>query len=266
MRIMVARRPDSIEAIAAEHLQLVWGSTNSGFNIAASDMGETVWTNVIGAAYGLPAAAEGIDGIWSWGDVDSIFVSENTWTNYENGEGETRTEERVEYRQEGFWYYDEGLGYWDFVANSDHDPVVHGDREQYGNTSEMLGVVEYRDGFIEVRDQHWNTIGRFADPANASDFATIASSYEGFEAAWDSVAEYLPGNWDKATAKFSVTDGSDLIVMDDTGVMLGRISSWTDDYSWEDWRGRDVTNTHYRIISMMRTGTIWVRVEATSVL
>ena len=37
----------------------------------------------------------------------------------------------------------------------------------------MLGVVEYRDGFIEVRDSNWNTIGRFADVANAEGFATF---------------------------------------------------------------------------------------------
>ena len=47
----------------------------------------------------------------------------------------------------------------------------------------MLGVVEYRDGFIEVRDSNWNTIGRFADAANAEGFDAFIkdTEYEDFE-------------------------------------------------------------------------------------
>ena len=43
--------------------------------------------------------------------------------------------------------------------------------DEWGNSyDEFIGVVEYRDGFIEVRDENWNTIARLVDPANADEF------------------------------------------------------------------------------------------------
>jgi hypothetical protein len=65
--------------------------------------------------------------------------------------------------------------------------TIHGALEDLHTHEGMLGVVEYRDGFIEVRDSNWNTIGRFADAENAEGFDTFADNYEGLEAAWDAV-------------------------------------------------------------------------------
>ena len=111
---------------------------------------------------------------------------------------------------------------------------------------QQIGVVEYRDGFIEVRDGNWNTLGRFADVSSADGFDKFASDYTGLEAAWDAVADYFPAEWsERKDLLFSADSNDNILVMDAEGVLsvgsitgrmrvIGRIG-----------RGREVSNTHY---------------------
>ena len=64
---------------------------------------------------------------------------------------------------------------------------------------EYVGRLEYRDGFIEIRDSDWNEVARAVDPDNPNALTwsdlTLESStsyVEGLEAAWDKIGDYLP--------------------------------------------------------------------------
>ena len=135
-------------------------------------------------SYDVPAVAASVEGIWDWADITSLFISTDYWKDYDANGVETNSDEnkRVEYRAEGFWFESEETGMvvlqWNCTV-SDHDESIHGALEDLHTHEGMLGVVEYRDGFIEVRDSNWNTIGRFADAANAEGFDTFADNYEG---------------------------------------------------------------------------------------
>ena len=132
--------------------------------------------------------------------------------------------QRVEYRAEGFWF--ESMRFWYggytvelYISDMMRYMVL---LNQLHTHEGMLGVVEYRDGFIEVRDSNWNTIGRFADAANAEGFDTFADNYEGLEAAWDAVTAYLPSEWgERADLKFAADNNDNILVMDASGILLG---------------------------------------------
>ena len=115
---------------------------------------------------------------------------------------------------------------------SEHDVSIHGALEDLHTHEGMLGVVEYRDGFIEVRDSNWNTIGRFADLANAQGLAKFINDtvYEDFENAWNAVEAYLPSEWGAlADLKFTADSDSDnILVMDASGTLLARVNVWLD--------------------------------------
>ena len=246
--------PASFAEINMDDVVLTGESGNSGFSAKKSDL-ETVWDSLVRDNYDVPAAATGVDGIWAWSDVTSLFISTDYWKDYDANGVETNSNEneRVEYRAEGFWIEteeeDTGEGSynrWEFVPLSEHDALIHGALEELHTHEGMLGVVEYRDGFIEIRDSNWNTIGRFADASNAKGFDDFADNYEGLEAAWDAVTGYLPSNWgDRADLKFAADNQDNILVMDVSGILLGRISNWTDEGTWTDWQGRVVTNTNY---------------------
>ena len=107
---------------------------------------------------------------WGW-DIDRIEVSENTHTR--SAEPSWREEEEVdtslqvrfyeEIEMDGGWYHDK-----------------------------FLGTMEKRDGFIEIRDENWNTISRVVDPDSATSFSEIVAQYKHLDWAWNEVAEYLP--------------------------------------------------------------------------
>ena len=150
------------EGWAAVAIQ-TFGSTNSGQVLREEDLG-SIWDNLVQDKYGVPEVASEAKGIWSWGDVSYIVVQQNAFSDYdlEGTVTYSRTEERIEYHADGFW--------WDgkFTPWSVYDPDIHGEnRDNLPHARQMLGVVEERDGFIEIRDANWNVIGRFADPTQA---------------------------------------------------------------------------------------------------
>ena len=250
------------EITSMDHVTISYENGNSGFSAKKSELqtevlGTTIWEGeLIKGKYDIPDAAKSLgDDIWDWADITSLFISTDYWKDYDADGVETNSNEnkRVEYRAEGFWFEsdekdtgDGGYNRWEFVSLSDHDVEIHGALKDLHTHEGMLGVVEYRDGFIEVRDSNWNTIGRFADASNAKGFDAFADNYEGLEAAWDAVTAYLPSDWgERANLLFAADNNDNILVMDASGVLLGRINSWTGEDTWTDWNGRDVTNTNY---------------------
>ena len=62
--------------------------------------------------------------------------------------------------------------------------------------SEFVGVVEERDGFIEIRNSRWDVVAQRIDPdanANETSYAAMVQTYgSAFSDAWTAVASYLP--------------------------------------------------------------------------
>ena len=228
------------EITSMDHVILSSESGNSGFSAKKSDL-ETVWEGMIRTDYDIPDAAKSLgDDIWDWEDITSLFIDTNYWKNYDAKGVETHSEEneRVEYRAEGFWFESEGADSgnggsdrWEFVAVSDHDVEIHGALKDLHTHEGMLGVIEYRDGFIEVRDSNWNTIGRFADAANAEGFDAFIkdTEYEEFENAWNAVEDYLPSDWGaRVDLKFTADSDNNILVMNSSGTLLARVNVWMD--------------------------------------
>ena len=115
------------------------------------------WDTDIKSAYFVDAVAESLESIGGWSDIDRIEVSENTYTR--SAEPSWREEEEVdtslqvrfyeEIEMDGGWYHDK-----------------------------FLGTMEKRDGFIEIRDENWNTISRVVDPDSATSFNEIVAQYK----------------------------------------------------------------------------------------
>ena len=116
--------------------------------------------------------------------------------------------------------------------------------------SEYVGRLEYRDGFIEIRDSDWNEVARVVDPDNPNALTwsdlTLESStsyVEGLEAAWDKIGDYLPSalrdNADtsdfdeRSELLFAKNQWDDLNVFTADGAFVARVDSWEHSHSWE---------------------------------
>lgn len=225
------------------HTKIVGTTEQSGFVISKDDVGDTLWDSLVETAYGIPNAASGAQGIWNWADVSYLFVQQNTGTSYDlqGTETDSNTQKSVEYHSEGFWW-EAGK----FVPWSKYDPAVHGDNiENLNNARKNIGVIEYGDGFIEVRDGNWQTIGRFVDVNASISFTTLAARFSGIDDAWDTVEPYLPDDWDRTNLRYVLDSNGNILVIDLEGNLAGRINSWTNENKWTDWEGRDVVNSNY---------------------
>ncbi|MEC8541437.1 MAG: hypothetical protein VXY53_06330, partial [Candidatus Thermoplasmatota archaeon] len=121
--------------------------------------------------------------------------------------------------------------------------------ELRGENHEFLGSLELRDGFIEIRDDNWQTLARILDGDGLS-VEDIEAEYAGFQEAWNAVKEYLPSEFepevDESNLKFSIDDWGNIIVFDGAGAMIGRVHSWDYENSWsryEDGEEYTITNT-----------------------
>ena len=59
----------------------------------------------------------------------------------------------------------------------------------------FLGSMEKRDGFIEVRNENWETVARVvdvSDTSNLKDWDFITNQYEGIEEAWGNAVLFFP--------------------------------------------------------------------------
>ena len=103
--------------------------------------------------------------------------------------------------------------------------------------SQFLGSVEKRGGFIEIRDENWNTVERIADLSNSAeikDWDFISDRYEGIEAAWDNVKAFFSSDdlKDPEALKFTFDDNN-IYAFSAAGVMVGQINFWTNENEWE---------------------------------
>ena len=103
--------------------------------------------------------------------------------------------------------------------------------------SQFLGSVEKRGGFIEIRDENWNTVERIADLSNSAeikDWDFISDRYEGIEAAWDNVKAFFSSDdlKDPDALKFTFDDNN-IYAFSAAGVMVGQINFWTNENEWE---------------------------------
>lgn len=143
---------------------------------------------------------------FTWEDVDKIETGSRQGTEYAvrwRTEDEQTSESRVEFIREvemngGDWYA--------------HD---------------FLGSIEYRDGFIEIRDGDWNTVARIIDPSGAKTFAEVLQTNKFLDDAWEEVADSLPFETrDPTKLKFSDEDPYSIAAFDADGVMVLRIGKW----------------------------------------
>ena len=127
--------------------------------------------------------------------------------------------------------------------------VVDDDGQSQG-WSEFVGVVEERDGFIEIRDARWNLIAQRIDPdANPieTSYAAMVQTYgSAFSNAWDAVAPYLPSAFkDGANAtieedlKYTADKWGNILVFDASGDMIGEIGFWSHTDTWESSWDKD---------------------------
>ena len=144
-----------------------------------------------------------------WEDINQIQVSTNSWQ-YEavrwRNEVETESSIQVRFYQEieidgGNWYH-----------------------------NKFLGSMEKRDGFIEIRDENWNTVSRVIDPDSASGFADVLAQNPELDWAWDQVMPYLPDEAQDRDALSFTQDEYQIYAFDDQGNMVVQINIW----SWTD--------------------------------
>ena len=146
-----------------EHSWERTSSTLYGRNSEAAD-----WA-ALETDYFSDVVAQNLTGIDTWADVDRIEVSENNsiyypvaWRDQLETEETTSVRYYSEEQMEGGWY-----------------------RQKF------LGSMEKRDGFIEVRNENWETVARVvdvSDTSNLKDWDFITNQYEGIEEAWDKLS------------------------------------------------------------------------------
>ena len=149
-------------------------------------------------------------------DITAVNLSKNEWEHLDH-------ELRDEYFQ---------------ASDNENDRI-----ELFGENHQFLGSLELRDGFIELRDENWETVARILDGAGMS-VEDIEAEYAGFQDAWDALKDYLP-DVDESSAKFSIDNWDNIVIFGDDGAMIGRVSSWDYEDSWyrlED--GVQYTITH----------------------
>ena len=166
-------------------------------------------------------------------DITEIHLSSNAWQGLDH-------ELRDEYFEE-----------W-----SDSNERI----ELRGENHEFLGSLELRDGFIEVRDENWETVARILD-GDGLTVEEIEEEFTGFQAAWDALKDYMPAefqpNVDESNLKFSIDDWGNIIVFDGAGAMIGRVHSWDHENSWsryEDGEEYTITTPAVDLILTMLTG------------
>ena len=150
--------------------------------------------------YGLPdnLSQEQLNLLFTWDQVDQISVGTRTETEFEieefHQDASVREEARVEY----------------FTKHED----------EWGNSwYEFLGVMEVRDGFLEIRDKHWDTVAQVVDTSKQEDWDDIKGDFIKLEESWEYVSDKLPTEiQDRTTLKFARGE-DELYAFDANGTM-----------------------------------------------
>ena len=110
--------------------------------------------------------------------------------------------------------------------------------ELFDSTETFKGSLEFRDGFIEIRNANWETVARLLDGGGLTIDELVAAypEHDGFADAWLALKDYMPAEFQPAVAgsestlKFQVDDWGDILVFD--AIMVGRSHSWEHDGTW----------------------------------
>ncbi len=160
---------------------------------------------------------------FTWDDVDKVEVGTRERTEYAvrwRTEDMTSTEQRIEFIRE--------------VEMNDGDWYAH----------DFLGSIEYREGFIEIRDGDWETVARIVDPSNSKTFAEVLKDHPKLDWAWDEVKYSLPDSaQDRDALSFTTGGEYDPIgAFDASGAMVLQIGKW----NWEQTHEfGDITEEEY---------------------
>ena len=199
-----------VDPLGEELLDNSWVNVGQSMFARMSDADDplSAWNTTIKDEYFTDAVAENLEDIDGWEDIDQIQVSSNTWRNEAiRWREEVDIEESIQVRfyeeieMDGGWYH-----------------------------TKFLGIMEKRDGFIEIRDENWETITRVVDPDSATGFSEIAAAHPHLEWAWNEVSEYLPAEAVDPSALSFTEDEYNIFAFDDLGNMVVQINSW----SWSE--------------------------------
>jgi hypothetical protein len=119
--------------------------------------------------------------------------------------------------------------------------------------SEFVGIVEERDGFIEIRDESWDVVAQRIDPdanPNETSYGAMMQTYgSAFSNAWDAVSSYLPSVFkddDGATIeedlKYTADKWGNILVFDASGDMVGEIGFWSHSDTWDTSWDKEYTS------------------------
>ncbi|MGY8791275.1 MAG: hypothetical protein ACKVKR_13525, partial [Pseudomonadales bacterium] len=113
-------------------------------------------------------------------------------------------------------------------------------------SSQFLGTMEFREGFVEVWDSEWTSVARLQDMSNTDaikDWDFVKDNYDGIEEAWDNVKTFFASDDLKVASMLSFTvDDQNIYAFTATGVMIGQINYWSDTNEWTRWsEGGDLT-------------------------
>ena len=211
--------PNEDPAVDAGVVDSSW--ENVGSTLYARDMG-AAWDTTVKGAYFIDMVEAELG--FGWADVDRVEVSDNEYTRNNLG-WETPTTEVEESENVRFYEELEMPGGW--------------------FQSRFLGSIEKRDGFIEIRDENWDTVARVVDVAQSLGFDDIKGDYPNLEWAWTEVRDFLPDSAADPSALVFTKDGEHIYAFDDTGAMVVQVNLWKWTYTDEGSVDREESNYNY---------------------
>ena len=201
--------------------------TNIGVQIYKDEIDPSIWADY---------DPEDATGTIVWDDVTEIRVQTDTWKSISN-----------EYRRDD----------WDGISSNTRKEFFD-EVEGYG-WAQFVGAVEERDGYIEIRDKHWNVIAQRIDPnasSNETSYQAMVLKYgSGFKDAWVELADMLPsvfkdenGATIQESLKYTADKWGNILVFDASGAMIGEIGYWSNEETWDrSWDKEYTSETHENV-------------------
>jgi hypothetical protein len=188
-------------------------------------------------------------------------VAADVWSSYDPGDStgtidwdaitdiqyEVRTNESISNKYRG-----DDRDWQNSNAQTQYFKEVVVDGQSHG-WSEFVGIVEERDGFIEIRDEYWDVVAQRIDPdsnPNETSYVAMMQTYgSAFSDAWDAVSSYLPsvfkddnGATIEEDLKYTADKWGNILVFDAVGDMIGEIGFWSHSDTWDTSWDKEYTS------------------------
>ncbi len=172
-------------------------------------------------------------GTLAWDDVTEVRYQIDSWEAISN-----------EYR------------YSDWGGKSTQTRIEYFEEVEDRGWSQFVGVVEKRDGYIEIRDDDWNLVAQKIDPdasASETSYTAMLLKYgSDFKDAWDKVADSLPsvfkddgGATNQENFLYATDKWDNILVFDTDGTLIGQINYWSSQDTWDrTWDNEYTSETH----------------------